>query len=357
MKNKKKMSRKKKLTISAITFFSLIVVLIVIIAIFIFTKVDKINSVKKDPIPTVSENAIPTEPEDSQGPDSSKAEIADADANIKSCKLPIASSKDVFNILLIGIDTRKNNGVGRSDSMILVSIDKKNKKITMTSFMRDMYVYIPGHKNSRLNSAFAVGGADLLTETIEQNFKVKIDRYAYINFFSFIDIVNSVGGVDLEVGKKDIPVINDYIMELNLLTGKPATKDYLTKPGMLHLNGKQALGYARNRYTGNSDFERTARQRRVMEQIFIKAKKLNVVQMNNLMDKVLPEVTTNMPKGDIFAEVVKAPAYLKYDLEQFRVPMDNTHKGLRIRGMAVMRVDFTANVTELQKRLYGIQPK
>jgi cell envelope-related function transcriptional attenuator common domain len=355
MKTKKKMSGKKKLTISAITFFSLIIVLIVIIVVFAFSKVNKINVVTDDPMPTVADNAIPTEPEDSKGPDSSKAEIAQADKNINACNLPVKSSKDVFNILLIGIDTRKNNGVGRSDSMILVSIDKKNKKITMTSFMRDMYVQIPGHTNSRLNSAFAVGGADLLTDTIEQNFKVKIDRYAYINFFSFIDIVNSVGGVDLEVAQKDIPVINEYIMELNLLTGKPATKDYLTKPGMLHLNGKQALGYARNRYTGNSDFERTARQRRVMEQIFIKAKKLNVVQMNKLLDRVLPEVTTNMPKGDILGEIVKAPAYLKYDLEQFRVPMDNTHKGLRIRGMAVMSVDFTTNVTELQKRLYGAQ--
>lgn len=356
MKIKKKMSRKKKLIIAAIAIFSTILVLFLIGLLIFHSYYNKLNyESTKNPKPTISDDQLEPDPEDTEGPDSSQSDIDDADNAIINNSGGIMSSKGVFNILLIGIDSRQNNSRGRSDSMILISINKKSKKIIATSIMRDSYVQIAGHKNNRINAAFAFGGADLLIDTISQNFKIKIDRYAYINFFSFMDIVDSVGGVTLDVSEKEIPVINGYVKELNRLTNQSEGTDYLTTPGTLDLNGKQALGYARNRYVGHSDFERTARQRRVLEQIFNKAKKLNVVQLNSLLNKILPDVTTNLTEGELLNYVLSSPTFMKYDVEQFRIPMDNAYKGLRIRGMAVLGLDFEKNVKELQSRIYGVQ--
>jgi len=360
MKTKKKMSKKKKLIIAAISFVTLIIVIVLSALLLIHSYIGKINIVKgSDPVPTITDEQLEPEPADSNEPDSSPSEIKDVDSAIdyfiNNSELETKSSTGVFNILLIGIDSRQDNNRGRSDSMMVVSVNKKTKKITVTSIMRDIYVHIPGHKNNRINAAFALGGPDLLMETVSQNFKIKIDRYAYINFFSFIDIVNSVGGVTLDVSQKEIPVINKYITELNKLTGKPESTDFLTKPGKLQLNGKQALGYARNRYVGNSDFERTARQRRVFEQIFQKAKKLSITKLNDLLNEILPDVTTNMPESEIFSYILGAPGYLKYDLEQFRIPLDKAYKGMRVRGMSVLSIDFEKNVKALQDKLYGAE--
>ncbi len=354
VKTKKKMSGKKKALITGISIVSVIVVILFIGLLVYHSYYSKLNfEPANDNKPTISDNDLPPEPDDNDGPDSSQGEINEADNNLADNNAPVKYSKDVFNILLIGIDSRQDNSRGRSDSMILVSINKKSKKIITTSIMRDCYVQIPGHQNNRINAAFAFGGPNLLIQTIENNFKVRIDRYAYINFFSFIDIVDSVNGVTLDVSEKEIPVINKYISQLNRLRNEPQGTDYLTVPGTLHLNGKQALGYARDRYVGHADFERTARQRRVLEQIVSKAKGLNPIQLSSMMNKILPNVTTNLSEGEVLSYVVGAPTYLKYEVEQFRIPMDNAYKGLRIRGMAVLDVDFNKNVTELQSRVFG----
>ena len=351
IQTKKKMDKKKKLIIASITVVSIILLLVLTILLVFHVYYGKMNVVTdKNPVPTITDDELAPEPEDSNGPDSSQEDINNAESG---SKIPMMSSKDVFNVLLIGIDSRKDDSRGRSDSMILVSINKKTKKIIATSIMRDSFVQIHGHKNNRINAAFAFGGADLLIKTIEGNFKVKVDRYAYINFFSFIDIVNSVGGVTLDVSKDEIPVINKYILEINRLTNQPDNSGFLTKPGKLTLSGKQALGYSRNRYVGNSDFERTARQRRVLEQIYIKAKSLNVLQLNKLFNKILPDVTTNLSEGEMLSYVFGAPTYLKYDVEQFRIPMDGAYKGLRVRGMSVLGIDFDKNVIALQNKIYG----
>lgn len=273
-------------------------------------------------------------------------------ANMDENQTPILESKDVINILLIGSDTRKVGGTGRSDAMIIVSINKKTKTITATSIMRDIYLHIPGKKNNRVNAAYALGGADLLLDTIQQNFKIELNRFASIDFFAFIDIIDEIGGVTLDVSKREIPVINAYVSEINLLTGEEETKDHLTEPGLLLLNGKQALGYARNRYVGNSDFERTARQRRVLEQVFDGVKDLKLLELNDLVNVVLPQVTTNLTKGEIFSLVLGLPSYANYDLQQLRIPIDGSYRNIRVRGMSVLDVDFEKNIDEIQLRIY-----
>jgi LCP family protein required for cell wall assembly len=294
---------------------------------------------------------------DSDLPDSPVNEIAtiedDIRNNLEENSIPILYDKNVFNILLIGSDTRRSGGAGRSDAMILVSINKKTKKIIVTSILRDIFLQIPGKKNSnRINAAYAFGGADLLMETIEQNFRIQLDQYVSVDFYAFIDIVDAVEGVTVEVSEKEIPVINDYVMELNRLTGQEETKDCLTEPGILLLSGKQALSYARNRYVGNSDFERTARQRRVLEQIFKKVKSSDLADITDLLNIILPQVTTNLSEGEIFSLILSLPSYIDYDIEQWSIPMTGTYTSKRIRGMAVLGIDFNENIDELHNKVY-----
>lgn len=295
--------------------------------------------------------------EDKTIPDSSKEEVSSAEEKIKSNlqegSIPVLYDKNVFNVLLIGGDSRKPGGAARSDAMILVSINKSSKKITVTSLLRDIYLEIPGKQNNRLNAAYAFGGADLLLDTVEQNFKVKADKYASIDFYSFMEVVDAVGGVTIDVTEEEIPVINRYIKELNLLTGQEEKTDFLTAPGKLLLNGKQALGYSRNRYVGNSDFERTARQRRVLEQIFNQVKDLNILELKKLFDILLPQITTNLTEGEIFTLLLSLPSYVSYDIEQWSIPMAHTYTSLRIRGMEVLGIDFEKNINELHQRAYA----
>lgn len=192
-------------------------------------------------------------------------------------------------------------------------------------------------------------------DTIEQNFKLEVNRYASVDFFAFIDIVDAIGGVTLDVSEKEIPVINNYVSEINRLNGEEESLDNLTEPGTLLLNGKQALGYARNRYIGNNDFERTARQRRVLEQVFLKTKDLGLLELSSLMNKLLPQVTTNLTQGEIFSMILSLPSYAKYDLQQWSIPVNGSYSNLRIEGMAVLGIDFERNIGELQRRIYDIE--
>ena len=161
----------------------------------------------------------------------------------ESCK-----EDGVVNVLLIGNDSRLNGDDGRSDAMILISISDKTKTITMTSFLRDMYVDIPGHDGNRLNAAYSYGGAELLMQTIEQNFDIPVHRYALVNFEAFANLVDAVGGIDLDVTNDEVQLINGYLMEYNQLLGRNLDYDWLdaSASGVIHLNGPQALAYSRS---------------------------------------------------------------------------------------------------------------
>ena len=244
-------------------------------------------------------------------------------------------------------------GRGRSDSIILISINKESEQLIATSIMRDIYVEIPGHGNNRINAAYAYGGADLLVETVEKNFKIQIDRYASVDFFVFMDIVDQMGGVDLEISDEEFLVANAYINELNVLLDEPYGTDWLPGGGPHHLNGKQALGYSRIRYVGDADFERTKRQRTVLEQIFNKVKDYNLIELNSLLNIILPEITTDLTEGEAITLALSMNAYRKYDLKQYRLPYDGTWRDMRIKGMSVLGIDFETNIQNLKRDLYA----
>ncbi|MDF2472229.1 MAG: hypothetical protein K0R21_11 [Anaerocolumna sp.] len=361
MQNKKTTTAK----IVKITIFTLIsVVTILSITGYLLARsyINKMNLIsptgEDDDILETGEPEPETEPEDAhtEATDSPEVEILTIEdkirQNMEDNSTAMIYDNEVLNVLLIGSDTREAGGSGRSDAMIIISINKKMKKIVATSILRDIYLQIPGRSNNRINSAFASGGADLLMETIEQNFKIQIDRYASIDFYSFMEIVDAVGGVTLEITEAEIPIINEYVRNLNGLTDQEEETDILTEAGTFLLNGKQALGYARNRYIG-TDFERTARQRRVLEQIFNNVKGLNLIELNNLLNVILPGITTNLTEGEIFSMILSLPTYSGYALDQWSLPIEDSYNFLRIRGMDVIGIDFQLNIDEIHNRLYG----
>lgn len=361
----------KKIIIAAAILISVILVIAVSAYFYVSSFIHKMNLVEDQDIIAVSasemtgadiETEILPEEEDVDVnvPEATETEIASLENeirdNMEKNQTEILKHKDVLNVLLIGSDTRKVGQGGRSDAMILVSINKKNQHIAVTSILRDIYLKIPGYKQSnRINAAYAYGGASLLMDTIEQNFKISVDKYVAIDFFAFIDMVDAVGGVKLEVSEQEIPVINEYVLELNLLKKVNEDMDLLKKPGLLLLNGKQALGYARNRYVGNADFERTARQRRVLEQTYANLKNLSLNQLKELLNKILPQITTNLSEGDIFSLLLSLPAIKNYEIEQGSIPVNDSYSGVKIRGMAVLSIDFNKNISELQQMIYREQ--
>lgn len=260
----------------------------------------------------------------------------------------------VTNILLIGNDSRENGEDGRSDAMILLSISNKTKKIYMTSLLRDMYVEIPGYKDNRLNAAYSYGGAELLMETIEQNFDIHISRYVLVNFEAFANLVDAVGGVDLELTGKEVEYVNGYLVEYNILLGRPEGTDYFDdlSGGMVHLNGPQALAYCRNRYIG-TDFGRTERQRKVLTEVIHKLPKGVLTNPKGLIDGLMPNLTTNLTQAECYRLSLMAPKLLTYDIIQNSIPIEGTYKDATHRKMSVLEVDFEANKKFLQENLYG----
>lgn len=355
--------KKYKITkIILITFFSVIIAIGIAGFLIVHTYINKMNIVKDITAYEVTEreNKFIDEVEQmiidrsTDITDSPQIEITEIDDKIQGNterNKQKASSSDVYNILLIGCDSRESGGSGRSDAMIIVSINSKTKKIILTSFLRDIYLKIPNHKNNRLNAAYVLGGANLLIDTIEENFKINIDKYISMDFYTFIDVVDAIDGVNLEVKEEFIPIINFYIKEINQHKKVNESDDLLTQSGNYVLNGKQTLGYVRNRYVG-TDFERTARQRLVLQTIFNKIKGLNYLQILNLSDNILPQVTTNLSEKKIISLIISLPTYKNYEIDQWSIPVQNTFSFLTINRMSVIGIDFEKNINELHKKIY-----
>ncbi len=208
----------------------------------------------------------------------------------------------------------------------MLTIDNNHKKVKLTSFQRDTYVYIPGYGYNKLNASYNFGGAKLSIQTIEANFGVKVDRYAVVDFDSFIKIIDTLGGIDIELTQDEIDYIN-YQLYKNKQSDTPTT--ITDTPGIVHLTGQEALWYARNRGLSTDeeaigidgdDWDRTSRQRKLLETIFTSMKNADLGQIVSIVTSVGPLVTTNLKKDEITALASHALTYLKYNVEQYYVP-------------------------------------
>ncbi len=281
----------------------------------------------------------------------------------------------VLNVMLFGEDNHGEDEHGRSDTMIMLSIDNRHKKLKLTSFQRDTYVYIPDYGYNKINSSYTYGGAKLSIQTIEANFGIKIDRYAVVDFDSFIEIIDTLGGIDMELTQDEIDYIN-YQMYKNNQASTPTT--ITDAPGTVHLTGQQALWYARNRglsigEDGNEigidgdDWDRTSRQRKLLETVFESMKGADLAQIVSIVSSIGPLVTTNLKKDEITALVTRSLTYLQYDVEQYYIPEeglwyydDNTSAGsvIRIADMEAQRYAFAEFIyEELFTDIAGTSPE
>ncbi|MBQ6676211.1 MAG: LCP family protein, partial [Ruminococcus sp.] len=271
-------------------------------------------------------------------------------------------SEDVLNILLVGSDTRSLDERGRTDSIILLSIDKKNKKTIMTSFMRDTYVTFPGLDRDgdgiddmgKINAANVYGGPELLLDTIEYNFDISVDRYFYVDFFSFTKIVDAVGGIELDISDEEAAGMEDPMGEQNNIFGNKKGTDYLDHGGKkMHVNGNQALAYARLRYVGNADFERTQRQRTVISKIVEKAKTLNPIELNSFIETTLESLTTNYTDNELYFLSYRLPFIAKYKIESQRIPEDDTFTYGDHDVGSTLDIDFDKAKDKLRTSIYS----
>lgn len=254
-------------------------------------------------------------------------------------------NQDIINVLLIGQDRREGEVRARSDSMILVSVNTVKNTIQMTSFMRDLYVQIPGgYADNRINAAYSMGGAELLDATLEKNFGIQVDGNIEVDFNQFEAIVDILGGVDVEMNSEESGYMNRYFSQLGT-----------TSEGMNHLGGEQALHFARMRRVTGSDFGRTERQRRLLSSIAGSLKSIGLNEVKRLIDEVLPYVTTDLSNAKLLdiasrcAQIVAKGS----EIATGRVPADDAYYDATIRGMMVLVPDLTKCQSYLQDFIYA----
>lgn len=257
---------------------------------------------------------------------------------------------EIMNIALFGIDTRDPAEQTRSDSIMIASIDYKHNKIKLSSVLRDTRVQIDGHGMDKINHAYAYGGPELAVKTLNQNFGLDIREFVTINFWGLEEIIDGLGGITLDVKKNEVNEINKFIKELCDIDKKKYTP--IKKSGEQVLNGRQTTAYGRIRYVGNGDFERTERQRKVLDQIFKKIVNAGVTQYPKIVDSILPHITTSFSKTDILAIGTQFLTSGIKKIDQARFPVNGYWDNLKLRGIDYIEPDMDKTKGQIKDFIY-----
>lgn len=276
----------------------------------------------KDTVGVVSKDKV--------DPKAEKVKIAEEDQK----------DKDVFNVLLVGTDSRDpNSDKGRSDSMMLVSFNKKQNKSTVISFMRDTLVDIDGYGRSRLGHTYAYGGVGLTINTLNQTYGLDIQNYVTISFDNLVNVIDEIGGVEVYISEEEA----EYYRK----NGMP---DIIA--GDVTLTGSQALAHARNRTLG-SDFERTRRQRSVMYGIYRKImSEKDISALLPLINYCVTQVETNMSVTEIYDMAKEVLSTEDLKMQQACAPQEGTYTPIVYEGMDVLEIDVDANKKMIEDLLY-----
>lgn len=258
----------------------------------------------------------------------------------------------VKNILYLGIDSDEFSG--RSDVMMLISVDSNTGKIKQTSFMRDNWFEIPGYGSNKLNAAYAFGGADLTVKTIQDTFGIKIDNYVATNFSTFKSIINALGGIDVDITSDEAGYIN---WQINRNGQTSSVGEISESGGVTHLNGQQALWLCRDRgseqFSGD-DFMRTGRQRRVIQSLVSTYKDYTPVKVLATLKSLLENVQTDMTAADLKWFADRSPKFFGYKFSERCVPTDGEwQSGESSDGQWIISLnDFEGLKSEIQKDIY-----
>ena len=304
----KKSTKKKSILFKiVITVLSILIILMVIGATAFYSLFDKVDKVKID---------------------TTKLKINEEDLN------KYEETKNIKNIAFFGIDAEEGQA-GRSDAIMILTIDSTHKKLKLTSIMRDSYVNIDGHGMDKINHAYAFGGPELAIQTINTNFGLNIEDFVAVNFSSLPEIIDLLGGVDITITAEEVPHIADIDTE-----------------GPHTLTGEQALSYSRIRYATGGDFVRTDRQRTVLNSLFSKFSQMPVTSYPELVSNILPHVKTSMNTGDILSLATKSASLIDTGLKQDRYPHDEDAEGIMVDGVYYLSFDLDKVKKEMMDYIF-----
>ena len=251
---------------------------------------------------------------------------------------------EIENILVLGLDRQSDGEVTRSDTIMIATVDNKNDSIKLTSLMRDIYVSIPGHRDNKLNTAYAFGGVELAMETVNENFDLNIKRYVVLDFSAFEEIIDAVGGISVELSGAEARAINRNLDKRAKTDPFSTAEHYVQDAGVHTLNGRQALAYARIRDIGNDDFDRVERQQIVLSKLFDEVKTLNPLRFPSLLSAILPYIETNFTTFEVLSLSTAVLGFSDKQIHRFRLPVNGAFSPQTVRGGAsALVLDFDEN--------------
>ena len=257
----------------------------------------------------------------------------------------VVDDKDLRNILLIGTD-ETGESRGKAESIVLLTLSSHNKTVTLTPVLTECYVSIPGYQSAPLSEAYTRSGAELLADTVSNNFNIRIDEYVSYGMNALIQTCDALGGVDVTVSEHDRIALNQYLQEkINPTLGADTNTDMLQSAGKQHLNGRQALAYARFRTPGNACFETAERQQTIMNAMIPLLKSMSFSTFGTIRSSAFPDLQTNISVGSMYLLSLKLPYYmLCYHAQTLSIPADGTYSDQTASdGTKVLAINFDEN--------------
>lgn len=265
---------------------------------------------------------------------------------------PVKEKENVINILLLGTDKYDSDTLTASDATMILTLDTVNKRIKLCSIMRDTYVEVPGQDPCNINDVIIKGGPELTLKTINTNFNLQIDKFVQVNLNSLPKIIDILGGVEINVTEEEVPYINSLVNSIDSNNG--TSNPGITSAGLQTLNGTQASAYSRIRSTAGRDYKRTERQRDVLSSLYAKFKTASISQLTDLMNNILPLVSTNITDSEILSILGKVLTMGVSEIEQSRFPLDGQHEMI-LTDMYHMIIDKEQTTNEMHKFIFSLE--
>ena len=258
------------------------------------------------------------------------------------------------NIALFGLDSREGELEGgvQSDTIMIASINNETSDVKLVSVYRDTLLQQADGTYEKANSAYNTGGVEQAISLLNRNFDLDIQNYASVNFNALVDVIDLLGGIEVEMTAEEAFWCNGYAFETAQVTGKEMVQ-IKEEAGTQLLDGVHAVGYARIRYTDGNDFKRTERQRIVLEKVVEKAKSASFSTLNKIIDQVFPQVSTSFSSTDLLGFAANALNYNIVDTSGFPFEVTTSENVLNHSGSYVVPIDFSANVSRLHEFLFG----
>ncbi len=345
----KKLALPKKALIAICALLAVLLIALIVLSVSILNMLDRVGRLDGNDVTLSPEQMESIMNATEQNQDEITGPVLDPeDVTLSTQTTEIEVGEDIINILLVGQDRRPGQPRLHSDSMVLCTINKSQKTLTLTSFMRDLWVDIPGYYQERLNVPYMLKGFDLLNDTLEATFGVRSDYNVEVDFDGFQAVIDSIGGIDLELTAAEARYLNKW-GNWDYNPGSAGT--WSLSAGMNHMTGEQALAYSRIRDL-DSDFGRTGRQRYVLTRLMEQVQDIGLTKVYSLIQSLLPMISTDMEKGEMLslaAEVI--PMLSKMEIISQRIPADGAYSGVNLDHNGVIKSVLIMDEDDLEKNI------